>query len=59
MSNDHDIESVEPAFACPHCGERNMDLLVWIEDDRVECQTCGRSYDPANGKGVDHEHNDQ
>lgn len=47
-----DVEQVEPGFACPHCGERRMDMLVWIEDDRVECQTCGHHYDPA-GTGDD------
>ena len=25
-------------------------LLVWVEDDRVECQTCGAIYDPRDGK---------
>lgn len=51
MTNDHERELVEPAFVCPHCGERDMDRLVWIEDDRVECQNCGQSYDPASAKG--------
>ncbi len=44
-------ERVEPGFACPHCGERRMDLLVWIEDDKVECQTCRHRYDPAGEGG--------
>ena len=40
-------EPVPTAFACPRCNERNMDNLVWVEDDRVECQSCGRAYDPS------------
>ena len=47
-------ERVEAGFACPHCGERRMDMLVWVEDDRVECQNCGRGYDPAAKGGDDH-----
>ncbi len=47
-------ERVEPGFACPHCGECRMDMLVWVEDDRIECQTCGRHYDPAAEGGEDH-----
>jgi hypothetical protein len=27
-----------------------MDCLVWIEDDRVECQNCGTIYDPCDGR---------
>ena len=26
-----------------------MDLLVWVEDDVVECHTCGCRYDPNEG----------
>jgi uncharacterized Zn finger protein len=33
--------------ACPTCGERNPDQLVWIEDERVECQRCGTIYIPG------------
>ena len=35
-TDQHDITPVEPAFACPWCGEREMDLLIWVEDDVVE-----------------------
>ena len=32
--------------ACPQCGERNIDLLVWINDETVACYTCGNKYNP-------------
>ena len=39
---------VEPSEACPCCGNRVMDCLVWSWDgDHVECQACGAWYDPA------------
>jgi Zn ribbon nucleic-acid-binding protein len=43
-------EAVPPGCECPGCKEWCPDLLVWIEDDRVECQTCGAIYDPRDGK---------
>ena len=51
MSNQqHDNnDRVDPAFACPGCGQRATDSLVWIEDDRVACQTCGTVYNPLGG----------
>ena len=48
-TDQHDSTPVEPGFACPWCGEREMDLLVWVEDDVVECHTCGCRYDPNEG----------
>jgi predicted RNA-binding Zn-ribbon protein involved in translation (DUF1610 family) len=42
--------------ACPACGERDVDRLVWIgtDGDRVRCATCGTEYDPqARTKGGD------
>ena len=38
---------VSPDFACPHCGERDMDRLVWIDDEQVTCQNCGAVYTPG------------
>jgi uncharacterized Zn finger protein len=33
--------------ACPQCGERRADQLVWREDDSgVDCLTCGYFWDP-------------
>lgn len=34
------------ACACPHCGERQLDCLMWDEEERVECATCGQVCDP-------------
>ncbi len=47
--SDHQTPSVDPEQACPWCGERNMDLLIWIEDDVVECHTYTCRYDPTEG----------
>jgi uncharacterized metal-binding protein (TIGR02443 family) len=36
--------------SCPSCGERNLDLLVWGEDDEhVTCHTCGFTWNPNRG----------
>lgn len=42
-----DREFVPPGCECPQCHEANMDLLVWIDDETVECQTCKNQYQPA------------
>ena len=39
-------ELVEVENACPSCGERRIDWLVWIDDESVECQTCKTIYKP-------------
>lgn len=47
-------EMVRADEACPACGERRMDYLVWqteysIEDEGdevVRCATCGAVYTP-------------
>ena len=41
--------AVPPGCECPSCKEWCPDLLVWVEDDRVECETCGAIYDPRYG----------
>ena len=33
--------------ACPGCGERDADNLIWLDDEMVECATCGRRYKPG------------
>lgn len=38
---------VAPADACPACGERLADKLVWQDDDAVHCGTCGADYQPG------------
>ena len=41
-------ELVAEANACPRCGERNQDNLVWQDDgETVRCATCGREYKPG------------
>ena len=38
---------VQPEDACPRCGQRDVDLLVWIEEgQRVRCATCLNVYTP-------------
>jgi hypothetical protein len=46
------LEDLVPAEdACPRCGERRVDCLVWIkEGEQVECQTCHRVYGPLPGR---------
>jgi transcription elongation factor Elf1 len=35
-------EKVVEEFACPRCGERRLDLLVWQGDEEmVKCESCG------------------
>jgi Zn ribbon nucleic-acid-binding protein len=46
MTNHDDDNLVSPDSACPKCGQRDMDLLVWIDDDIVHCAICGTEYDP-------------
>jgi len=49
-TNDHTPTSetpelVPPCFACPKCGQREMDELVCHDDgESVACQTCGANY---------------
>lgn len=36
------LNTVEPESACPNCGERNADRLVWQDEDTVLCAVCNR-----------------
>ncbi|HPF38953.1 MAG TPA: hypothetical protein PK093_09940 [Phycisphaerae bacterium] len=45
---DDDIDFVLPEHGCPGCGERDMDRLIWIDDDRVRCAVCGTLYSPLD-----------
>lgn len=39
---------VDPAGACPTCGERHADRLVWQEEDEsVRCAECGTKFPPG------------
>jgi len=42
-------ELVDAASACPRCGERYQDNLVWQKDGRVKCTNCGTRCEPAAG----------
>ena len=44
MSDPADDNRVAAKDACPCCGERDMDLLVWFDDNRIRCMTCGTKY---------------
>lgn len=41
------VDPVAPEDACPKCGQRECDELVWIDDEQVECQTCKTVYRPG------------
>ncbi len=48
--HDNERESIDPVAredACPNCGERECDELVWLDDERVECQRCKTVYRPG------------
>ncbi len=50
MNGNHDdgpVDPVAPEDACPNCGERECDELVWLDDERVECQRCRTVYRPG------------
>jgi hypothetical protein len=49
MTNPDDANLLSPEDACPNCGERRIDLLVWVDDQWVHCQTCRIQYDPLAG----------
>jgi hypothetical protein len=44
MENENEL--VENQFACPKCGNRIMDDLVFIDDDLVLCTHCQTEYNP-------------
>jgi hypothetical protein len=39
--------AVPPGCGCPECHEWCPDLLEWIDDNTVRCETCGMEYQPA------------
>jgi len=50
-SPNHNLVATEDA--CPRCGERDADRLVWQDaphNERVECQACGTIYIPGGGR---------
>jgi uncharacterized Zn finger protein len=53
---DHPDDAVAKGNECPCCGENEIDQLVWLDDETVQCQNCGTTYNP-NDPGA--ERNDQ
>jgi len=43
-------QAVPPGCECPDCKEWRMDLLVWIDDEEVRCDSCGTIYNPGTGE---------
>lgn len=39
--------AVPPGCECPECREWSPDLLVWIDETTVQCETCGTKYQPT------------
>jgi hypothetical protein len=47
LADDRDFERVRLGCECPHCGEDDIDYLVWIDDERVRCDSCDRVSQPG------------
>jgi len=49
-TNDHTTPNENPelvptCFACPKCGQREMDNLICDDEgESIACQTCGTNY---------------
>ena len=41
-----EIELVPWDGRCPKCDEQRMNNLAWLDDETVECATCGNRYTP-------------
>lgn len=39
-------DSDDASPPCPHCGEDEIDQLVWIDDRRVRCHRCRMVFEP-------------
>ncbi len=46
QSREEDDAWTPPSHACPHCGEDDIAHLVWLEDEKVRCYSCGTVYYP-------------
>lgn len=46
------VAEVMEKFACPECGEREVDKLGHLNDNLVRCETCGAEYNPLTGEVV-------
>ena len=45
--NETNQNLVRSEDACPLCSERDIDKLIWIDDENVECQSCSTVYQPG------------
>ena len=43
---ENESELVDCEFACPNCGNRTMDDLIWVDDDTLKCTHCQTVFDP-------------
>jgi lysyl-tRNA synthetase class I len=46
QSREDEDDWTPPGPACPKCGEDDIDHLVWQDDEKVRCTSCGTVYDP-------------
>jgi len=45
---DQEVSSDCVDFPCPHCEEKRADFLVWLDDEWVQCSSCGHMYRPGS-----------
>ena len=45
-SENMEADLVAEDHASPGCSERRADWLGWLNDEQVECATCGEVYRP-------------
>jgi len=43
---DETYSTCHPEDACPKCGERNTDHLIWQDDGTILCTVCHTRYNP-------------
>lgn len=47
MIAQQDDNLVDREDACPRCGQRHVDRLIWIDDgEQVRCANCSTTYTP-------------
>lgn len=50
------VNPVAVEDACPGCGERECDALVWLDDgEQVECQRCRTVYRPGGARDANND----
>ncbi|HET6844930.1 MAG TPA: hypothetical protein VFK06_25085 [Candidatus Angelobacter sp.] len=43
---DEDLGPDCAGFPCPRCGDDRVDFLAWLDDEFVQCASCGWTYRP-------------